>query len=792
MAKKNSSKTATQESISKSQPRIQTFKQWTGINLAQQPLDGEITTQLQPNKFQGKAQSDSQPTYLAAQNNLVCCSNGSVETRRQPIQLNTAPEGFLLTGVSTCHDNYVYVVAKKDNVEYLFRFALPTLKQNYTPKDGELPWTLNEWEQITYTDNNSPQVDPTTRTFTSFCVFSSKLIVLARVTKDGVEHGEMFDGNLDTITTSGVSNAKEVPNPQSYSGNEYALYNNLNVTRSGIDAGEVSVLTFTAVWVNKYGTTLQTGPYPSSGSNNNTVHCAIGPAEFTSYKHVNLSGNIPAGYGITGVDIYCKQNEQTDNIFCGHVNITGNSTTWSFAWLGAMMDTSQWTQSSLTIPTLNTTKGVDACFADNYDGRLYFYGGNEKYRLYIGGNPGSELSVATGLGGAFVDIEPGSGQEVRKVLKFKTYNGATVITLLTYHPNTNKGARYNLIETTITVTNEYQASGYTTEKVDSILGCSSYYGADTFLDGIYSINRYGLAYTTKQQENSNALKMTYCSDNIAIAFDSLLGAGVGQSRLLCIKDVIYVLLVDPIASQSDPSGGFKPYDMIMDDYIWCYDSGLKAWYTITLKYSGLAGEENVILNDNVKHMIHIDSESFWEGLGVIKENGVFLFPTSGDNYEFYYNNNNVPVNNVPTSETLFCTHELSGRVPITNFLNVNQLQINFDYICAPHGLDIWVEGVDYYGRQFTISKTVTFPKLQRYTEVFMRIDKYVESLRLFIKGKADYRLTHLNMKAFQKQNRIGSQFGFDARSIYKGHHSDTIKSDHVPHTYHDIKDMLLS
>ena len=231
------------------------------------------------------------------------------------------------------------------------------------------------------------------------------------------------------------------------------------------------------------------------------------------------------------------------------------------------MDTSEWTQSSLVLPKQNTTDGVDACYMDQYDGRIYFYGGSLKYRVYVGGNPGSELSVSTGLGGAFVDIEPGSGQEIRKVLKFRTYNGATVVTLLTYHHNTNQSSRYNLLETEITVTNEYTSKGYTYEKVDNVIGVSSYYGADTFIDGLYAVNRYGLAFTTQAQEHQDVLRVMYASDAIKPLFESLKGYQINNSRLLCVKDTIYIIL----AKEEHPANS----SILLENYILCFDTTMK-------------------------------------------------------------------------------------------------------------------------------------------------------------------------------------------------------------------------
>lgn len=180
--------------------------------------------------------------------------------------------------------------------------------------------------------------------------------------------------------------------------------------------------------------------------------------------------------------------------------------------------------------------------ADYYDGRLYFYGGSKKDRLYIGGKPGAEKTVATGLGGAFIDIEEGTGLQIKKVLKFVTHNGGTIITALTYHPNTSKGARYNIVETNITLTNESATKGFSAEKVDNVVGCASYYGAGTFLDGLYAINRYGLAITTKTMENQNRLMVQWCSDQVKPLFTDLLGEQITESVLVCINEVIYLIL----------------------------------------------------------------------------------------------------------------------------------------------------------------------------------------------------------------------------------------------------------
>lgn len=802
MAKKNSSKTATQTSISNSQPRIQVIGSWQGINWATMPYntkENEINTSKET--WRDRGQSDSKPNFLAIQNNLCCADNGTIETIYEPIKLNEAPTGKTLTGVACCHKNKIYVVAvDNQGVEHLYRTSVPTINDNFLPEDEDSkPWTLASWDtEIPLHDNNHETAS--LRKITSIQVFANSLIVLCRYND---EYGEMFSGPLyndqgeDIILTSGVSNAKPIPDPATLP----ATYSNLNPSPLGWTQQElqdhVVRLTFKAIYTNKYGTTKVTRAFDDDDNDLNIVWVPDGPDSFTAKHYINLSGTLPTDpvdldhYGITGLDIYCSQDESTDTIFCGHVNIPPGESTWSFNWLGAMMDTTQWTTSMLTIPDLNTTRGADACYCDQYDGRLYFYGGSIKERLYIGGNPGMELSVATGYGGAFLDIEPGSGFEIRKVLKFKTYNGATTVTILTYHHNTNKAARYNVLETNITLTNDYATKGYDKEKVDSVVGCSSYYGANTFIDGLYAVNRYGLAFTTNAQENQNNLKVMYCSDAIKPIFTSVLAKDISQSRLLAINNDIYLSFADTRHALATN----EAYDTVLDDFIFVYDTDLKAWSTLYLE-----GNDRGL--NPIKHIFHLDSEDFWEGVCIVRPNGLYLKPTTGDDYKNYYRHDDLPryITNqsgnkeylYPKTESFFATHEITGRTPVTNIIYVDTLEFRFDYLCSPEGLDIWVEGVDYYGRQFKIDKTIVQDKMSRQTTVYLLVRKYVEGIQLFIKGKAHYRLTQVNMKAFQKQNRIGSHFGFDTRAMYKGHHNTLQYDHHRIKSYNDFKYMMLT
>lgn len=756
MAKKNSTKTATKEAIQDAIPRTITFTRWTGIDLQNIPMDAEnFNPDASRNSWEEKAQSDAQPTFLAIQNNINTTSNGTLATRYETQHLKDAPTGYRFSGISLNFLEYVYcVLINNKNEHELYRFKLPS----------------GEFEKIEMKDNNVTENKK--MEITDLTVFQSQLICMTHIKDINGEHGEMFTGSMDTLVIPedpdpkieyGISNAKHVNEP----------LQQLKINPVGITEGTVARLRFTYVYCNKYGSTAQ-GPTVSYNTN-------ISPVEFQSSNYLELQGEIPEEQGITGVDLYCTMDESQDYIFIGHVGINKDDKEFSFSWLGAMMDTSQWTTSSLTLPNMNTTDGVDATYIDQYDGRLYFYGGSTPYRLYIGGNIGNELTVATGLGGAFIDIEPGSGQEIRKVLKFKTYNGATVVTLLTYHPNTNKSSRYNLLETEITVTNEYAAKGYTYERVDNVLGVSSYYGADTFLDGLYAVNRYGLGFTTHVQENQNNLRMMYCSDAISPIFETLTGYEVNESRLLCINDKVYLILAKPPIGENAQT--------LLDDIIFVYSPTAKAWYTHKLFDDD---------NHHIRHAIHIDSSKHIEGMGIISDHSIDLLPTTGDDYAQHYSGDE-PHDGHPQHTVFLATHELAMRMPVTNLFYCNQLEINFDCICAPYieedndkGLEIWVEGYDIYGRHFKVAKNIIEPKLLRQTSYYMRIDRYVKSFRLFIKGKAHFRLTHINMKCFQQSTSINNAYGFDTWHVQRKQHNKENLYHHELKNYNNLKEIIMT
>ena len=509
----------------------------------------------------------------------------------------------------------------------------------------------------------------------------------------------------------------------------------------------------------------------------------VSPAQsYISITPGQTPENISDVRSISGVDLYARNNENLDWVFIGHVDVNVNQVApsafpapmWSYDWYGNMTDITQWLTAQLMVPTDNTSHGVDATHFSCHDSRMYFWGMPSKpYRLWVGGNPGAEFSVARGLGGGWVDIEPGSGYDVQGTEKWKTVQGANIVTIMTGNRNTTKVKRFNLVETNLTMTNEVQYKSYMYEEVSNVVGCNSRWGHGVFSEGLYSLSRYGLMLTTMAMEYNSQMKNQSVSDAISPIFIDRIGKRISDGRIVCINDIIYVVLSEDTTPTNDDVTG-------LDNVILCYDINKKAWYTWTHDET-IGGTDN----DKILHVFAIDSDEHREGLGVVTESEVRLYPVTG-----------VQQPTVPEFEVLLETGELIPRMPVQAFWYIQQLEFRFDYFVGDyeHPATILIEGVDYYGRQFVIEKSLNkrsrgnhgLAGEQRNYVEWIRIDKIVESLRIRIKGKARFRLTHINCKMYQQSDSIGTPYGFDAQDTYYNRKGQ----QHVIHHYIDDYDNL--
>ena len=695
--------TATQKAMTSSEPRVMSLRQWTGINVIEKspgwnPLDSEFA---EPN------QTDLQDSFLMVQNNCLCTVSKSIETRDDDMLLATAPDGVSLTGV---------VCLQQDNL--IAAFDDGSIRLHVLGEDQAI------WTRVPVTDPDGDSAHQ----WTEIGYYADTLICLS-------DAAECFIGHLGGLTTDGVKSQRLVPDPTSQA----------TLTPMGtLETGEVSRIQMTYVYTNVFGSTLRA---PVS-----VIYTNASPVEWSAAKYLRINGIAPTGYDITGVDVYFTMDDNTEFAFAGHVTLTDGGA-WSFNWLGALADTSQWTNVSLELPTENTTKGVNARHLTHIDGRLYFWGGDMEYRLYIGGNPGSELSVARGVGGAFVDIEPGTGTHVECVLKHKTYSASSIVTVLCGNPNTEQVKRFNLLETNVTVTNELTSKGYMTEEVSNVVGCNSRWGAGVFEDGLYAVSRYGLALTTHAMEYNNQLRVGYASDQIKPIFTDRLGRRLNNARLVYVDGIVHLVLGEEESDNLDP-------------VIFCYDIGAKAWWTYTY------GTKEKIL-----HVFAVDSQDHEEGCGVVTPSKVALIPTTGPKLD-------TPPN---FGDCYLLTGELSVRLPPNESCYLAQVELDFDYFVGE--AEVVVTGVDYYGRRFEVRKTVTYDEMVLNLQSWLRVDKLVRTYHLSLKGPARFRLTQVLQKTYNQSSKINLVYGFDAWGETRDHYDNAGAFDHIDsynNLYHAI------
>ena len=740
MAKKNSTKTATKEALQASEPRFATFKGWQGINIKESPLGWE------PNDRDQRNDSNLKPNFLVVQNNVDTTSSLSLETRQDEIELATAPAGLEFTGVSCLRNDLLFC--------------------SFT--NGSLWWTDitddSGWHQVQI---NKTGYTGSTR-FSCIGYYQRQLICLT-------EEGRIFTGEFgsdtsgnDTSPTS-VACAPFIPDPtvpveifgkgnlNIYGSYRYGEWQPGTVDDPSKIPAEAVRLSFTYVYVNKFGTTMA----QDDNQDWTTIYVDKGPQEWGSNCYVNIQG--PANNdGIEGVDLYMRQDENMSAIYIGHVDFRPSATQnrWSFNWLGAMMDTSNFTQTALTIPTMNTTEGVNASYFRVHDGRLYFWGGDVPYRLYIGGNPGNELSVARGVGGAWVDIEPGSGTEVRGTAKFKTYNGASIVTIMCSNNNSGKVKRYNLLETNLTVSNELSSKSYMTEEVANVVGATSHYGFGVWADGLYTVNRYGLLVTTMAMESNNQLRAQSVSDVISPIFTDEIAMRLDNCHMIYIDDMIYIALGSDTDNQE------------LDNAIICYDINAKAFFTYTY------GSELQNL-PVIKSIFNVDYRGFSEGIGIITNDKVVMIPVTGKQ------------DPVPSKfPVLIETGELALQVPSQQYFYTDQLEFDFDYFIGD--LTIIVEGIDYYGRHRMVKKIVNEPDMIRSFPVFVKIGELFRTFKVTIEGYARFRLTHIISKSYQQSKKIDQVYGYDDWSAYANRHGGTTNIHHYLDSYNNLREVILT
>lgn len=822
MAKRNSTKTATKEAQAASEPRVINFGQWTGININEAPDGFHPLEEAYNGNY---AESDLPDNFLELQNNVVTTSLKALETRYDSLDLCHLPEGSEFSsnlyrrfkGITFLHEGKLFAVVEyvaKDNasevhMEDLIDDELWCYDMGSTRYAGvdTNNYERAYWNRIPIKDDNRDTAFK--NSISSVSVYANTLIVFAKYKElkelpqyvypqiVDSDAGCIYVGDLDKAYTDGVKCYPEVPDPIGKRPILEVAGGDLHKVDGGTPVSRVQVR---YCLTNRFGSTLPSDPSAALGID-------ASPVEFHSGRYIQISvelTNEQLTAGVTGVDFYCALNESQDYIFIGHASVLPNQQTIKFNWFGSLTDTSQWTSVQLALPTANETKGVDAKYCDCHDGRLYFYGGSIKNRLYIGGDPGAELSVARGLGGGFVDLDPGTGLVINSTHKFKTYNGASIVTIMCGNKNTSKTKRFNLLETNLTLTNELQSKGYEAEEVPNVIGCNSHWGSGVWEDGLYALSRYGLGITTMQMEESNTLSVKYLSDNISPIFTERISSQLQNCRMIYINGVIYIVLAVPGKDNDEkPDNDISNPTTREDEHtgldwiIICYDIAQKAWYTLSYLPTETQPPEINTKNEpsQILHIFNFDYDRWVEGIGIVQWDRIVRIPVTGQHFSSWgYQEGNQHYPKPPRFTALIETGELGLRIPPQIYVWLAQLEFRFDYIIGD--LDIEIFGRDYYGRHYRVFHHVTTQKDGKYElirnyPVWIRVDKNVQTYRVRIKGKAHFRMTHFMSKTYQQSDKMAVVYGYDAHVDYMGRHGELVDDHHYLDSYNNLREAIV-
>lgn len=683
--------------VANSEPRLQVFQGFTGMNF-------EHSVQMDPTvavdqAMNGKAdQTDLQMTYTFLQNNVSVESNKTLQTRDDIVTLFESPEGMSFTGPVCLIGPKLYASKSDGNI------GIGDLDERMAQDDP-----IEMSSDLTLSNRTGSD-----HTWTSLDYYDDKLIAQT-------SQNELWTADVSSYVADTLENAIEVPDPTTNFNGHLSGKGSLRINQTMSDTYPFRII-IAHTYVNKYGPT-KVSP--------NTVFYANHPvSEWHAGCYLQVSGSIPSNYGIKAVELYYATDNAMSMLFLGRVDVAETATTWTYNWYGYIDATSMWPMANLIAPTENYTKGVHASRACNIDGRLYFWGDSDQpQRLYIGGNPGNLLSISPGTGGGFVDIEPGTNQEVRHVCKYKTQSGNSIVTMLCDSPNSRREQRFNLVEDTVSLSNEQSMRSWNAEQVAGAVGCKSYDGVVVCEDGLYSVSRYGLALTTMTMEYNSQIQTNYVSDAIKPVFIDAADreTRLSNAMLLECDGIIYMAM----GASSDEEGR-------LDNVLFCYDIDLKAWWSYTLD-----------VDMPIMNLFHVDWQGQREGIGIVTSDAIYLLPTTATDSE----------STLPDHNFLIETAKLSTQMPQQGWQYLSQLEFHFDYLVGD--MEIIVRMTDMFGRDIVVRKLVSEESEQFDYVVRMRIDQRVMSYVITMTGKARFRMSHFLARVYTISNKLGQVWGFD-------------------------------
>lgn len=691
-----------------SEPKLQVFKEFGGCNFELSPRSFTLGKDVY------QEQSDLQMNFVVIQNNAGVDHNKTIETRNNLVTLFSAPDGRTFTDACVLVGQEFYIGLDNGDLKYANLGASSFNNVTLTDKSDNHPG--HHWKSLAYADD--------------------KLI------------GTTSENQLWTGAISGhnISNARKVPNPGALTISNLTPKGSLRISAS-YDATDYPYRVAIAyAYVNKYGPTAHSAQF--------TFYANYPVDEWHGGRYLNVHGSASAGYAIDAVEFYYTTGNSSTLLFAGRTDRSlGNDPawSWSFDWFGYLDATNMWPVANLIAPTENYTEGVKASHVTCIDSRMYFWGNSSQpQRLYIGGNSGNLFSISPGTGGGFVDVEPGSGQDIRIVTKYKTQSGASIVTMLCNSKNTSMEQRFNLVENSVSLSNEQTMKSWQAEQVAGAVGCKSYNGAVVCEDGLYSISRYGLALTTMTMEYNSQIMTNYVSDAVKPAFTDKNRSLLKNSAIIECDGVIYM--------------AFGRDDTHLDNMLFCYDIDLKAWWTVSLD-----------IDEPILNLIHIDYEGYREGIGIITSNHVYMLPLTKDD----------PPTLAATFPVTIQTGELSTQQPQQSWFYLSQLEFRFDYFKG--SILVELTGIDQFGRKVATKKTFSHDSTEYDLAEYMRVDLRLQSYQIRITGTARFRLTHFISKVYVMSNKQGIVWGFDDSQSFRsaGDIHPTFKN------YNDIRKAII-
>ena len=679
-----------------SEPRVQVFKEFGGCNFELSPRDFTL------GKLVDQEQSDLALNYFVIQNNACVTSNKTIETRYPLYILTHAPNNTYFTKASILIGNKLYVGLSNGELAVTSLGIDTTL--GYVRINNRSDISEHHWESFAFIDN--------------------KLVGTTR-------ENQLWTGDIDS---GSIENVAKIPNPSPLVMNDLHVKGDLNIS-SSLDNNHPYRIALAYTLVNKYG--------PTAHSNQLTFYANYPLDEWNTNRYLEVLIDTQAN--CDAVELYYAVGNSSSLLFAGRTDYyvdnysyDSGTGTWSsyntffFNWYGYLDTTNMWAVANLIAPTENYTEGPKASHVTCIDGRLYFWGNtNNPQRLYIGGNPGNLFSVSPGTGGGFVDVEPGSGQEIRVVTKYKTQSGASIVTMLCDSENSQKEQRFNLVENTVSLSNEQSMKSWQAEQVAGAVGCKSFNGAIVCEDGLYAVSRYGLALTTMTMEYNSQIRVNYVSDPIKPIFTDVNRQVFKSSCLIECDGVLYLAV--------------GKNDGTLENIVFCYDIEQKAWWTISVDTNG------AILN-----MFHVDYEGFVEGIGFITENTILLLPTTKPNEQDI----------ITTFPVTLQTGELAVSQPQQNWIYLSQLEFRFDWFRG--SVLVELTGIDQFGRKVSTNKRIRHLGETKYNLAeYMRVDLRLQSYQIRITGTARFRLTHFMAKVYTMSAKQGLVWGFDDSQSFR-------------------------